>query len=397
MRKKLVVTMLIGMLAAGTIFAGCGKKDIDEYIAKAESGELSSSDLEYIKEIAGEEKASQVEEINEKSKKSDVVGVAEGSSVPEESSVTSVEGNKMTESSDKSAQNQKTVNENGEEPFSTYSAEKGETGASAAVDETKTVEKSFSLSDEEKEKLAKEDAKKAEEARKEAEARAMKEIEEAKTAEQVAAAAQSLAEKRAAQEQDAAVSTDFINYLNQERAAEGLGSIAWDENLADEALRRAEEISQNFSHDGAPAGCGEIIATARPDSSESDWYAVWYGSDGHRANMLNDNYVSGACASTVRDGKRYVVALFSAPAASGHSATPEEHALIEDSMKDAVVVYEDPNTGAQTMLPADSVDKMEQQGIDPASTNIKYEDLSEEQQTNITDAREEALKQLGIQ
>ncbi|MBQ8117065.1 MAG: hypothetical protein IJ147_03310, partial [Lachnospiraceae bacterium] len=70
MKKKIVATMLIGMLTASVIFTGCSKKEVqqtaEEYIAKAENGELSDQDIELIRENLGEEVASQVAGINEK-------------------------------------------------------------------------------------------------------------------------------------------------------------------------------------------------------------------------------------------------------------------------------------------------------------------------------------------
>ncbi len=52
--------------------------------------------------------------------------------------------------------------------------------------------------------------------------------------------------KRAAQEQDAMISEEFVDYMNQKRAEVGLDPLEWDENLANEAMRRAEEIISNF-------------------------------------------------------------------------------------------------------------------------------------------------------
>ena len=179
--------------------------------------------------------------------------------------------------------------------------------------------------------------------------------------------------------------------MNQKRAEAGLDPLEWDENLANEAMRRAEEIASNFSHDGVPDGCAENILAGDPDDSVKVWYGTWNGSSGHRANMMNEVYDNAACASVVHDGKRYIVTLFSAePEVRG--ATEEEQAAVEESMKDAVVIHEDPNTGAQTLMPRSEVEALEEQGIDPESMVISQDDLTEEQKSNL----EEALRQLGL-
>lgn len=122
---------------------------------------------------------------------------------------------------------------------------------------------------------------------------------------------------------DAASSREFVNYLNQQRVAAGLSELQWDTTLEANALKRAKEISSNFSHDGA--SYAEIIFMgsdfSRNGFSYVDWYNSWYNSDGHRANMFG-NYSNAACAYYVVNENTYAVAVFSGSSESA-STTPE--------------------------------------------------------------------------
>lgn len=101
------------------------------------------------------------------------------------------------------------------------------------------------------------------------------------------------------------VSQEFVNYLNQQRAAAGLQQISWDEGLAAEAQRRAQEIVSNFSHDGAGNYLENILYG--PSSSASGWFDQWYNSEGHRLTMMHEYLVTGGCAWVEIDGIYYVV------------------------------------------------------------------------------------------
>ncbi|MDE7224431.1 MAG: SH3 domain-containing protein [Acetatifactor sp.] len=104
-------------------------------------------------------------------------------------------------------------------------------------------------------------------------------------------------------------SVDFINYLNQQRSTVGLGTLTWDDNLAALAEQRAQQIASNYSHDGSPSGCGEIILYTY-DSSYSAWYDIWYGSTAHKESMFLSSYEKAACGYYFNGYYYYVVTLF---------------------------------------------------------------------------------------
>ena len=103
------------------------------------------------------------------------------------------------------------------------------------------------------------------------------------------------------------VSTAFIDYLNQQRAAAGLSQVTWDNGLAEGAKARAVEISTNFDHD-LRYNAFENIASIQ-SGSVADWYNLWYGSDIHRQAMLNPYLTSAAAAFYEVDGYYYIVFL----------------------------------------------------------------------------------------
>lgn len=103
------------------------------------------------------------------------------------------------------------------------------------------------------------------------------------------------------------VSTAFIDYLNQQRAAAGLSQVSWDSGLAEAAKTRAVEISTNFDHDLRYNAAENILGN--PSSSVSAWYEQWYNSEGHRLTMMDPNLTSAAAAFYEVDGYYWVVFL----------------------------------------------------------------------------------------
>jgi len=103
-------------------------------------------------------------------------------------------------------------------------------------------------------------------------------------------------------------SVDFINYLNQQRAAAGLSTLTWDDDLAQVAQRRAQELTVDNSHNGCPADCSEIIYMG--GSSYTDWYNAWYNSQGHRESMFREDQGTAACAYYYHNYNYFVVTLF---------------------------------------------------------------------------------------
>ena len=108
---------------------------------------------------------------------------------------------------------------------------------------------------------------------------------------------------------------DFVNYLNQQRSAAGLGTLTWDDGMAAVAQRRAQEISTDLSHNGNVEKYGEIIQLAVTGSA-SDWYTSWYNSEAHRTSMLAVNYTRAGCAVYAIGNNYYVVCNFAGTPAS---------------------------------------------------------------------------------
>ena len=94
----------------------------------------------------------------------------------------------------------------------------------------------------------------------------------------------------------------IFELTNRVRAEHGLAPLRWDEELAEIARWRAEDMVKRgyFSHydpvDGTMlfltrcSSCSENIATGIP--SGSSFVATWLGSPGHRANMLNPRWTA---------------------------------------------------------------------------------------------------------
>lgn len=111
-------------------------------------------------------------------------------------------------------------------------------------------------------------------------------------------------------EKNTSSSGAFVSYLNSQRVSAGLSELAWSDSLAATAQARAEEIVNDFSHNGSRNCSGEII-TQSSSSDETAWYANFYNSPGHRAHMLDEGLYTRAGAAACHYGDRYyVVVLF---------------------------------------------------------------------------------------
>lgn len=96
---------------------------------------------------------------------------------------------------------------------------------------------------------------------------------------------------------------DVLTLVNKIRTKNSLGQLAWGDTCQDGALTRAIESKTEYSHtrpDGsswstvcpAPEGgvSGENLAIGNAAVSPATVVALWMGSEGHRANILNPEY-----------------------------------------------------------------------------------------------------------
>ena len=110
--------------------------------------------------------------------------------------------------------------------------------------------------------------------------------------------------------------------VNEQRSANGVQALAWDESLYELACIRAKEIVSSFSHqrpDGSyvgdviirqygAAGCGENIASNY--TSTNNLIKGWLNSQGHKENLLNSRFTAGVMACYCHNGSYYWVNLF---------------------------------------------------------------------------------------
>ncbi|WP_062527430.1 CAP domain-containing protein [Demequina rhizosphaerae] len=99
----------------------------------------------------------------------------------------------------------------------------------------------------------------------------------------------------------------LFDLSNEERVAAGLDAVEWSDCLADKAAERAEpfidgadlehDVLVSTCHEGAKAG--ENLA--RTDVGAEGVVAAWMGSAGHRANILDPDFVIGAVACVAAD------------------------------------------------------------------------------------------------
>lgn len=97
-------------------------------------------------------------------------------------------------------------------------------------------------------------------------------------------------------------------YVNAERAAAGLNTLAWDENIYNFACQRAQALVTDFSHNGC-GNYGENILINYDGTAESI-HNQWYNSKGHHDNYMRSDIGSGACAIYVCNGNYYGVENF---------------------------------------------------------------------------------------
>ena len=106
-----------------------------------------------------------------------------------------------------------------------------------------------------------------------------------------------------------AIAEQVWAYVNEERAAAGLNTLAWDENVYNFACTRAQQIVTDFSHNGNTSYYGENCLINYIGTAESI-HNQWKGSYKHHDNYMNSMYGSGACAIYVYNGVCYGVETF---------------------------------------------------------------------------------------
>lgn len=109
-------------------------------------------------------------------------------------------------------------------------------------------------------------------------------------------------------EKSTSTSAEFVDYLNQKRSEEGKEAMAWSSSLASVAAERAEEIVDDFSHNGSRNCSGEIIQKT-PSGDVASWFTNFYNSGAHRTSMMG-NYRNAGAAYCKSGSYYYVVVLF---------------------------------------------------------------------------------------
>lgn len=115
----------------------------------------------------------------------------------------------------------------------------------------------------------------------------------------------------------------IVDFVNQERAAQGLSPLSMDEDLTEAAMVRSAECALNFSHtrpDGSSCftisgkASGENIAAG--SSTPAATMSQWMNSPGHRSNIMGSWNSIGVGCFTV-GGVTYWTQLFGRGAATG--------------------------------------------------------------------------------
>lgn len=161
-----------------------------------------------------------------------------------------------------------------------------------------------------------------------------------------------------------------LDLVNEERAAQGLGSLEMDEDLLDCAMYRAAELAVYYSHtrpDGtncftaleewevAYTTAGENIA-AGYDSAESVMEG-WMNSDGHRANILGSEYTKVGIGMFIHEDFVYWVQVFTDGTAT--PADPEEYEALEEV---EALLFAVPSTLGKANLEINLTQKVGQEG-----------------------------------
>ena len=96
---------------------------------------------------------------------------------------------------------------------------------------------------------------------------------------------------------DRAMAEQVFALVNNDRVANGLNALAWNEDMYNIAVQRCYEGVAGDIHGMMRSGTSENrVAGPLDDSGAQGIYQSWHDSPGHRNNYLNANYTSGAVA-----------------------------------------------------------------------------------------------------
>ena len=108
---------------------------------------------------------------------------------------------------------------------------------------------------------------------------------------------------------EAIICPEFVDAINAGRAEKELDALVWDDSLAALAKERAEEITSDFSHNGARNCGGEIIGKITNGDVQT-WYEGFYNSPKHRITMMSKGNTIVGAAYCYYKGYYYIVGVF---------------------------------------------------------------------------------------
>ena len=103
------------------------------------------------------------------------------------------------------------------------------------------------------------------------------------------------------------ISNSYVNQVNQYRKSKGLSELPTTSEAQNEADRRAKELINNYSHDGAGYGFGEVIGHG---TAGGDFITAWKNSPTHNATLLREENTAIAASVYEVDGHWYTVISF---------------------------------------------------------------------------------------
>lgn len=103
------------------------------------------------------------------------------------------------------------------------------------------------------------------------------------------------------------ISNSYVNQVNAYRVANGLSALPVTSETQIEADRRAKELVNNYSHDGAGYGFGEVIGNG---TAGVDFITAWKNSPSHNATLLREENTAIAASVYEVDNHWYTVISF---------------------------------------------------------------------------------------